>query len=214
MGSDRLGEEECIIREDCRRDICELSSVTHSQSHSVTVISDRGPTLSAHLQLCDCECVMAEVPPNKIESVAGYGRVLVAARDISPWELVLEDTCLVVTPCDVPVCLVCLGEVTSSQLSTGSVFSFPSHLPTSKSITVCLLSFNFNISYPGWAPGSRVPAAAGRSALRCARQGAGRTRGSARCSGREASSPPCSTTRTRTGSTLLSAFSGSSSSNK
>ena len=49
--------------------------------------------------------------PYRVETVPGYGRVLVSARDLGPWELVLEDTCLVLAPCDTPVCLVCLGEV-------------------------------------------------------------------------------------------------------
>ena len=57
---------------------------------------------------------MSGVPYN-IETLPGCGRVLMAARDLAPWELVLEDTCLVVTPCDTPVCLVCLGEVASDM---------------------------------------------------------------------------------------------------
>ena len=46
-----------------------------------------------------------------IETVEGMGRVLVAARDIQPWELVIDDTCLVLAPNNYPVCLGCLGEV-------------------------------------------------------------------------------------------------------
>ena len=48
-----------------------------------------------------------------IETVEGMGRVLVAARDIHPWELVIDDTCLVLAPNNYPVCLGCLGEVLS-----------------------------------------------------------------------------------------------------
>ena len=48
-----------------------------------------------------------------IETLDGYGRVMVASRDILPWELVLEDTCLVMAPNDVPVCLGCLGQVST-----------------------------------------------------------------------------------------------------
>ena len=40
---------------------------------------------------------------------AGVGRVLVAARDISPGQTVLQDDCLVATPDGLPVCLGCLG---------------------------------------------------------------------------------------------------------
>lgn len=54
---------------------------------------------------------MSAALPYNIETVPGCGRVLVAARDLAPWELVLEDTCLAVIPCDTPVCLACLGEV-------------------------------------------------------------------------------------------------------
>ena len=46
-----------------------------------------------------------------IETVEGMGHVLVAARDIQPWELVIDDTCLVLAPNNYPVCLGCLGEV-------------------------------------------------------------------------------------------------------
>ena len=60
--------------------------------------------------------------PYNIETVPGYGRVLVAARDLAPWELVLEDTCLVMAPCDKPVCLACLGEVTSDMLRVTSPY--------------------------------------------------------------------------------------------
>ena len=51
-----------------------------------------------------------------IETVEGMGRVLVAARDILPWELVIDDTCLVLAPNNYPVCLGCLGEVAISQI--------------------------------------------------------------------------------------------------
>ena len=56
-----------------------------------------------------------------IENLDGYGRVMVAARDIAPWELVLEDTCLVVAPNDEPVCLGCLGQVYAEHKPTNSV---------------------------------------------------------------------------------------------
>ena len=59
---------------------------------------------------------MSGALPYNIETVPGYGRVLVAARDLAPWELVLEDTCLVMAPCDTPVCLACLGQVNSDML--------------------------------------------------------------------------------------------------
>ena len=46
-----------------------------------------------------------------VDTLPGVGRVLTAARDIAAWELVLEDTCLVIAPNDFPVCLGCLGQV-------------------------------------------------------------------------------------------------------
>jgi len=51
-----------------------------------------------------------------IETLDGYGRVMVASRDILPWELVLEDTCLVMAPNDVPVCLGCLGQLSAETV--------------------------------------------------------------------------------------------------
>ena len=46
---------------------------------------------------------------------AGVGRVLVAARDISPGQTVLQETCLVATPDGLPVCLGCLGPLASHR---------------------------------------------------------------------------------------------------
>ena len=43
--------------------------------------------------------------PFTVETLDTWGRVLVATRDIAPWELVLEDTCIATVPNDVPVCL-------------------------------------------------------------------------------------------------------------
>ena len=45
--------------------------------------------------------------PFTVETLDTWGRVLVATRDIAPWELVLEDTCIANVPNDVPVCLGC-----------------------------------------------------------------------------------------------------------
>ena len=39
------------------------------------------------------------------------GRLLVAARDIKPWEAVLQDEALVVAPGDHPLCVLCLGNL-------------------------------------------------------------------------------------------------------
>ena len=49
--------------------------------------------------------------PFTVETLDTWGRVLVATRDIAPWELVLEDTCIATVPNDVPVCLGCLSQV-------------------------------------------------------------------------------------------------------
>ena len=49
--------------------------------------------------------------PWLVAEVAGGGNVLVAGRDIAPWELVLRDTALVVGPDNSPVCVGCHGKV-------------------------------------------------------------------------------------------------------
>ena len=67
---------------------------------------------------------MSAALPYNIETVPGCGRVLVAARDLAPWELVLEDTCLAVIPCDTPVCLACLGEVLVTRAVTQNISDF------------------------------------------------------------------------------------------
>ena len=68
---------------------------------------------------------MSEGTPFTIQTLDTYGRVLVAARDISPWELVIDDTCLVVAPNDVPVCLGCLGQVTPTGVHPCSGCGWP-----------------------------------------------------------------------------------------
>ena len=50
--------------------------------------------------------------PWRVDSLPHCGRVLMATRDIAPWELVIADTAVVLAPNDVPVCLGCLNEVT------------------------------------------------------------------------------------------------------
>jgi len=45
----------------------------------------------------------------EVSSLPGVGRVLVASRDILPWEKVVCDTALVLAPTKHPVCLGCLG---------------------------------------------------------------------------------------------------------
>ena len=39
------------------------------------------------------------------------GRLLVASRDIRPWEAVIEDNAVVVAPGDHPLCVLCLGDL-------------------------------------------------------------------------------------------------------
>ena len=51
--------------------------------------------------------------PWRVDSLPNCGRVLIATRDIAPFELVLADTALVMAPNDLPVCLGCLGQVIS-----------------------------------------------------------------------------------------------------
>ena len=55
--------------------------------------------------------------PFTVETLDTWGRVLVATRDIAPWELVLEDTCIATVPNDVPVCLGYLGQVCHSGVT-------------------------------------------------------------------------------------------------
>ena len=50
--------------------------------------------------------------PWRVDSLPNCGRVLIATRDIAPFELVLADTAFVMAPNDLPVCLGCLGQVT------------------------------------------------------------------------------------------------------
>ena len=50
--------------------------------------------------------------PWRVDSLPHCGRVLIATRDIAPFELVLADSALALVPNDVPVCLGCLGQVT------------------------------------------------------------------------------------------------------
>jgi len=47
--------------------------------------------------------------PLKVAELPSVGRVLLAARDILPYEAVLTDTALVLCPDDSPVCVGCLG---------------------------------------------------------------------------------------------------------
>ena len=49
--------------------------------------------------------------PWKMSKVANIGRVLVATRDIQPWEKVVEDFALITVPTHRAVCLGCLGDV-------------------------------------------------------------------------------------------------------
>ena len=46
-----------------------------------------------------------------MSKVANIGRVLVATRDIQPWEKVVEDFALLTVPTHRAVCLGCLGDV-------------------------------------------------------------------------------------------------------
>ena len=50
--------------------------------------------------------------PWRVDSLPHCGRVLIATRDIAPFELVIADSALALVPNDVPVCLGCLGQVT------------------------------------------------------------------------------------------------------
>ena len=50
--------------------------------------------------------------PWRVDSLPHCGRVLIATRDIAPFELVIADSALALVPNDVPVCLGCLGKVT------------------------------------------------------------------------------------------------------
>ena len=50
--------------------------------------------------------------PWAVSEVPDIGRILVATRDIAPWELVIEDTALVAGPKIAAVCLGCLTKVT------------------------------------------------------------------------------------------------------
>ena len=47
----------------------------------------------------------------KVSTLPNIGKVLLATRDIKPWEKVLEDTALVTAPCNSAACLGCLGAV-------------------------------------------------------------------------------------------------------
>ena len=66
-----------------------------------------------------------EDTPFTVQTLDTFGRVLVAARDISPWELVIDDTCLVLAPNDVPVCLGCLGQLTATSVHPCSGCGWP-----------------------------------------------------------------------------------------
>lgn len=63
------------------------------------------------------QIIMSDSDKFSVETRDGYGRVLVAARDISAWQLVIEDSCLVTTPNDVPVCLGCLAGLSDHSSS-------------------------------------------------------------------------------------------------
>ena len=52
----------------------------------------------------------------KVSTLPTIGKVLLAARDIKPWEKVLEDTALVTAPCNSAACLGCLGAVSGEVL--------------------------------------------------------------------------------------------------
>ena len=54
--------------------------------------------------------------PWRVDSLPHCGRVLIATRDIAPFELVIADSALALVPNDVPVCLGCLGKVTKSLI--------------------------------------------------------------------------------------------------
>ena len=68
---------------------------------------------------------MSQGTPFTIQTLDTFGRVLVAARDISPWELVIDDTCLVIAPNDVPVCLGCLGQLSPPSVQPCSGCGWP-----------------------------------------------------------------------------------------
>ena len=78
----------------CEEKVCEDDQVTHQAEE------------------CKCQPWSASVLPS-------VGRVLVAVRDIQPYEAVLTDTCLAQCPDDSPVCVGCLGSVTGETVCEG-----------------------------------------------------------------------------------------------
>ena len=46
-----------------------------------------------------------------VDKFLKVGRLLVASRDIRPWEAVIEDNAVVVAPGDHPLCILCLGDL-------------------------------------------------------------------------------------------------------
>jgi len=54
--------------------------------------------------------------PWKVAKLPVVGRVLIASRDIRPWEAVLTDTAMVQAPDDSPVCVGCLGAVSGDAV--------------------------------------------------------------------------------------------------
>ena len=50
----------------------------------------------------------------KVFQIPNIGKVLVATRDIQPWEKVIDDNALITAPTNTPVCLGCLGEVSGA----------------------------------------------------------------------------------------------------
>ena len=49
--------------------------------------------------------------PWKVSTLPNIGKVLLATRDIRPWEMVLQDSAIITAPTFSPVCLGCLGDV-------------------------------------------------------------------------------------------------------
>ena len=49
--------------------------------------------------------------PWKVSTLPNIGKVLLATRDIRPWEMVLHDSAIITAPTFSPVCLGCLGDI-------------------------------------------------------------------------------------------------------
>ena len=76
-------------------------------------MTDNSSSLPLHATMAGPQTETQAVSyPWRVDSLPDCGRVLIATRDIAPFELVLADSAVAMTPNDVPVCLGCLGKVT------------------------------------------------------------------------------------------------------